>query len=93
MNKTIEYMSLGKPIVQFDLQEARFSADEAGIYAKANDAYSLAEGIVKLVDDVELRLRMGRIGKDRVSNMLSWERQEPQLLAAYERALARKMRK
>ena len=89
MNKTMEYMTLGKPVVQFDLKEGRFSADEAAIYARPNDAYSLAEGILKLVDDVELRHRMGKFGKDRVMTMLSWERQVPELLAAYERALGK----
>ncbi len=31
MNKVIEYMALGKPIVQFDLTEGRFSAEEASL--------------------------------------------------------------
>ena len=34
MNKIMEYMALGKPIVQFDLTEGRFSAQEASLYAK-----------------------------------------------------------
>ena len=37
MNKIMEYMALGKPIVQFDLTEGRFSAQEASLYAKKND--------------------------------------------------------
>lgn len=34
MNKIMEYMALGKPIVQFDLAEGRFSAQQASLYAK-----------------------------------------------------------
>src|SRR5690606_17980265 len=33
MNKIMEYMALGKPIVQFDLTEGRRSAQEASLYA------------------------------------------------------------
>ncbi|HWA36757.1 MAG TPA: glycosyltransferase family 4 protein, partial [Burkholderiales bacterium] len=36
MNKIMEYMALGKPIVQFDLTEGRFSAQEASLYARKN---------------------------------------------------------
>jgi glycosyltransferase involved in cell wall biosynthesis len=89
MNKVMEYMALGKPIVQFDLHEGRVSAGEASLYAARNDVRSLAEGIVRLVDDAELRDRMGQIGQDRLRAMLSWETQIPELLAAYERVLVR----
>jgi glycosyltransferase involved in cell wall biosynthesis len=34
MNKIMEYMALGKPIVQFDLTEGRVSAQEASLYAR-----------------------------------------------------------
>jgi glycosyltransferase involved in cell wall biosynthesis len=34
MNKIMEYMALGKPVVQFDLTEGRFSAQEASLYAQ-----------------------------------------------------------
>ena len=37
MNKIMEYMALGKPIVQFDVKEGRVSAHRASLYAKAND--------------------------------------------------------
>ena len=42
MNKVMEYMALGKPIVQFDLREGRVSAGEASLYATRNDAAALA---------------------------------------------------
>ena len=46
MNKIMEYMALGKPIVQFDLTEGRFSAQEASLYARANDPVDFANRIV-----------------------------------------------
>jgi glycosyltransferase involved in cell wall biosynthesis len=87
MNKIVEYMALGKPVVQFDLHEGRVSAGEASLYAERNDTTSLAEGIIRLVDDAELRAEMGQIGRHRMTTMLSWEQQIPQLLAAYQQAL------
>jgi glycosyltransferase involved in cell wall biosynthesis len=87
MNKIMEYMALGKPIVQFDLHEGRVSAGEASLYATRNDASSLAKGIIQLVDDTEAGARMGQIGHQRLVTALSWELQVPKLLAAYERAL------
>ena len=88
MNKIMEYMAVGKPVVQFDLHEGRVSAGDASFYAVRNDVASLAESIVRLVDDVELAHRMGQIGRLRLTTMLSWEQQVPQLLAAYERVLS-----
>ena len=88
MNKIMEYMALGKPIVQFDLTEGRVSAGEASWYARRNDVVDLAERIVKLLDDEPARQRMGRIGRERVTEKLSWEHEAPRLLAAYEALFA-----
>lgn len=84
MNKIMEYMALGKPIVQFDLTEGRFSAQDASLYAKNNDAEDMADKIVELLDDPERRRRMGEYGRSRVLNELEWRYEVPKLLAAYE---------
>lgn len=84
MNKIMEYMALGKPIVQFDLTEGRFSAAEASLYAKRNDEKDMAARIVELLDDPERRERMGRFGRERVENVLEWKYEVPKLLAAYD---------
>jgi glycosyltransferase involved in cell wall biosynthesis len=89
MNKVLEYMSVGKPIVQFDLREGRFSAGEAGLYAVRNDPTSMADCITSLLDDQERRRSMGECGQQRLSLELSWELQVPELLAAYRRALSK----
>jgi glycosyltransferase involved in cell wall biosynthesis len=83
MNKIMEYMALGKPIVQFDLSEGRFSAQEASLYAARNDPEDMARKIVELLDDPERRLRMGEFGRNRVINQLEWQFEVPKLLAAY----------
>jgi glycosyltransferase involved in cell wall biosynthesis len=93
MNKTLEYMALGKPIVQFDLHEGRISAGEASLYAPNNDVSSFAEAIIRLIDDAELGKRMGEIGRKRLETSLNWKMQIPKLLAAYERALEGRVRR
>jgi glycosyltransferase involved in cell wall biosynthesis len=85
MNKIMEYMSLAKPIVQFNLTEGRFSAQEASLYAKNNNEIDFAEKIVQLMDDPDLRKKMGQFGRDRVINELEWKYEAPKLLSAYDR--------
>jgi glycosyltransferase involved in cell wall biosynthesis len=89
MNKIMEYMALGKPIVQFDLAEGRFSAQDASLYAAKNDALDMARKIVELLDDPERRARMGEFGRNRVINQLEWQFEVPKLLAAYDVLFAR----
>jgi glycosyltransferase involved in cell wall biosynthesis len=84
MNKVMEYMALGKPMVQFDLAEGRFSAQAASLYARRNNAFDLAAKIVELLDDPQRRRVMGAYGRRRVENELEWRYERPKLLAAYE---------
>ena len=84
MNKVMEYMALGKPIVQFDLNEGRFSAQQASLYARRNDAHDLAAKIAELLDDPARRAAMGAFGRRRVENELEWRYEAPKLIAAYE---------
>lgn len=85
MNKVLEYMALGKPIVQFDLTEGRYSAQDASLYARPNDAVDMAEKIVALLDDPDRRAEMSRIGRDRIVNHLSWDHTSRTLLDAYDK--------
>jgi glycosyltransferase involved in cell wall biosynthesis len=87
MNKIVEYMALGKPIVQFDLTEGRRSALEASVYARPNDEADFARHIVSLIDDAPRREKMGEFGRRRVENELQWVHEAPKLLAAYRTAL------
>lgn len=84
MNKIMEYMALGKAIVQFDLAEGRFSAQDASLYAKRNDPLDLAAKLVELLEDPERARRMGEFGRRRVIDELEWRYEVPKLLAAYE---------
>lgn len=89
MNKVMEYMTLEKPVVQFDLTEGRVSARQASLYANGNCPIHFARQIDKLMNDTDLCRQMGKSGRERVINELSWSHSEPQLLAAYDRLFAR----
>jgi glycosyltransferase involved in cell wall biosynthesis len=84
MNKVMEYMALGKPMVQFDLTEGRYSAQQASLYARRNDAVDLAVKIAELLDDPARRAAMGAFGRRRVENELEWRYEAPKLLSAYQ---------
>jgi glycosyltransferase involved in cell wall biosynthesis len=83
MNKVIEYMFFGLPVLSYDLHETRVSAGEAGLFVTANDERALAEGMAALLDDPERRKTMGEIGHRRVRETLAWNFSVPPLLAAY----------
>jgi glycosyltransferase involved in cell wall biosynthesis len=83
MNKIMEYMALGKPIVQFDVKEGRVSARAASLYAKANNPLDFAEKILELIDHPGRRISMGQYGRKRVEEALAWHHEQPKLLHAY----------
>ena len=88
MNKIVEYMYFGLPIVCYDLTEARVSAGEAALYVDANNEDALARGIMQLAGNAAACETMGRLGIDRVRSALAWDYSEPHLLAAYGKAMA-----
>ena len=89
MNKVLEYMAMSRPIVSFDLREARVSAGDAAVYAPANDEAEFAGLIAQLLDDPDERARMGKIGQERIGGPLSWRNSQQALLDAYASAIAR----
>jgi glycosyltransferase involved in cell wall biosynthesis len=88
MNKIMEYMYFGLPIVAYDLTENRLSAGSAAVYAHANQEDDLARRIADLLDDADRRKRMGAIGHQRLLDQLAWDHSAPVLLTAYNRLLS-----
>ena len=84
MNKILEYMACGRPIVAYDLREHRFSAGEGALYAEPNRNDDLAERIRELLDDPERRCRMGEYNRRRFLEAMAWEYSAGELLRAYE---------
>jgi glycosyltransferase involved in cell wall biosynthesis len=87
MIKIMEYMALGKPIVQFDLTEGRNSALDASLYARKGDTTDFGDKIVELLDDPAKAAKMSVFGRERVKNVLAWEHEEKKLLKAWETIL------
>jgi len=91
MIKIMEYMALGKPIVQFDSKEGRFSANEASLYAEKEDTVKdFANKILWLLEKPDERRRMGELGRRRVEKELAWKYSVQNLLAAYQRAFSKR---
>jgi Glycosyltransferase len=84
MNKIVEYMSFGKPIVAFDLIEHRRSALDAAHYVRPNDVNNFAEGIHDLLENETRRQEMADFGKKRFQEALAWELTEATLVRAYQ---------
>jgi glycosyltransferase involved in cell wall biosynthesis len=90
MIKIMEYMALGKPIVQFDLKEGRFSAQEASLYCdNENRVEDFADKLLWLLDHPEERQKMGDFGQRRVQKELAWEYSVAGLLTAYDRGYSK----
>lgn len=85
MNKIVEYMAMGCPVVTFDLTEARVSAGEAAVYVPANDESAFAKAVDDLLADPRRRREMGMMGRTRVEHELSWDTSRRALVGFYHR--------
>jgi glycosyltransferase involved in cell wall biosynthesis len=72
MNKMMEYMALGKPVIAFDLVETRISGGDAAVYVTPNDEPEFARAVAALFDDPERCGRRGRAGREAVSTRLAY---------------------
>jgi len=88
-NKLFEYMMAGLPIVATSMPEIRklVKGYNMGLIVEPGDVSALASAIQALVDDVDMRVRMGNMAL-KASRHLSWEEQEEKLLALYRKIIA-----
>lgn len=87
MNKTMEYMAFGLPVVASDLKEARVTAGDAAVYVPPGDPGALGDEIARLLDDPDRRAAMGRLGRRRIEEELAWEHQAPAYVSVFERVI------
>lgn len=83
MNKTMEYMAYELPVVAFDLVETKVSAQDAAVYVEPNDTTKYAEAIAELIDDPERGQLMGKLGRERVEQVLAWPNSARNYLTVY----------
>jgi glycosyltransferase involved in cell wall biosynthesis len=84
MNKTMEFMAYGLPVIAYDLKETRVSAGDAAVYVEPNDTVAYARAIGALLDDGERRARMGAIARRRAVEVLDWGVQAGRYVAVYD---------
>ena len=79
--KLYEYLACGKPVVASNVEGYGDFAEDigAGISVDSSDPRALAEAIVKLIRDEELRNRMGERGRAAVVREHTWEMRAKQI--------------
>lgn len=88
MNKTLEYMAFGLPVVAHDLHETWVSAGDAAAYATTGDPAGLARCLDDLLEDPGRMSSMGRLGRQRIEDGLSWHHQAGRYVALWTSLLA-----
>jgi glycosyltransferase involved in cell wall biosynthesis len=84
----IEAMAHGRPVVGSDVAGiAELIVDgETGYLVPPRDPSRLRDALLKLLDDKDLRRRMGLAGRDRIRELCSWEKVAPATIGLYEKA-------
>ena len=86
----LEAMALGKPVVATCFGGAREAVinGETGFIVNPFDEAELAGRLARLLQDDELRRKMGQAGRERVGSRFSLERQTARMIDLYERAMS-----
>jgi glycosyltransferase involved in cell wall biosynthesis len=87
MNKVMEYMAYGIPVVAFDLTETRVSGGASMVYVTPDDTEAFAEAVAATLDDRALRHRLGDMARLRILVELCWEEHEPVYVSVFDRLL------
>jgi len=85
--KIMEYMALGKPIVQYKSVEGKYSAQKSSLYIESNDERAFGDAIIYLLNNEKKRKEMGKYGMKRVRKFLHWDIQKNPLLNIYREVL------
>jgi glycosyltransferase involved in cell wall biosynthesis len=84
MNKTMEYMAYALPVLTFDLTETRVSAGDSARYVAPDDLDGFARAWDELLRDDDERVRLGRLGRERVVRELDWAPQAERYVHVWE---------
>jgi glycosyltransferase involved in cell wall biosynthesis len=88
MIKVLEYMIMGKAVVQFPLLEMQRTCGDATAYARDADPIDLADQIAGLLDDGERRAALEQRAAERARGSLTWSHEVPTLLRAVDQGIA-----
>jgi len=85
----LEAQASGKPVVGFDIGGVREAVQngKTGLLANVEESDALADSLIKLLDDRELRQRMGINGRKYVVENFTWDISAQKMLTVYREVL------
>lgn len=88
-NSILEYMAMGKPVVAtYGGGTSEIIEDhETGFLVSQSNPVELADKIEMLLNDQQLRVRMGDYGKERIKETFSIEKMENKFISVYKNLL------
>lgn len=87
MNKTMEYLAYGLPVVGYRLTENAISAGDCAVFVEPGDAAGCTAELVALLDDPQRREDLGKRGRRRAELELDWAPQARTYVGVYDRLL------
>jgi glycosyltransferase involved in cell wall biosynthesis len=84
-----EAMQFGLPILTSDRDFARHICQDAAVYFDPLDADSVARSMARIMEDGELRARLGQNGKRLISQSPTWDEIAAQFVSVLEQATGR----
>lgn len=89
----LEAMALGKPVIASKVGGIVDVVDDnqTGILVSPGDADGLAAAMIRLLKDKELRIRMGKAGRDKIDAKFSAKTMVKQIEAVYEELIIKKI--
>lgn len=86
--KMLQYMGAGLPVACFDTENNREYLGDGGEYARDISGSGLADAVLRLLRDPELRKRKGAANQMRAKEKFSWDRTGEILDEVYHRVIA-----
>jgi glycosyltransferase involved in cell wall biosynthesis len=84
MNKTMEYLAYGLPVVAYRLAENAISAGECAVHVDPGDAEGFTAELLALLDDTDRRAELGKAGRLRAERELDWAPQAKAYVSVYD---------
>ena len=84
-NKLFQYMYLEKPVLTSDSLPMKRIVEtlNTGIVFPSNDSKALKRAVIKLTEDAQLRIELGKNGRKAVIDIYNWENSSKELLNLY----------
>jgi glycosyltransferase involved in cell wall biosynthesis len=84
MNKTMEYLAFGLPVVAYRLTETVVSGGSCAVYIEPGDEAGFADALVELLDDPDRMAELGVAGRQRAEQVLDWRPQAEAYVSVYD---------